>query len=250
MAGKPGFEIYGPWDDQGAVREAVETVGAKHGLRKAGSVTYGTAAQESGWMPRPLPAIYHGDEMRSFREWIPARSFEAAGSLGGSFVSNDITDYYVDPVEVGYGHLIHYEHDFIGREALRKRHDNQRRTKVTLVWNNDDVFNTIRESLIPSAARPKFIALPVPMYASFPADSVMMNGKQIGISQWMSFSSNAGSVLSQALVDVDHAEPGTEATLVWGEQNSRRQTVEQHELSDIRVTLAPVPYYEKSIKKS
>ena len=248
MAGKPGFELYGDWEDQFAVREAVERTGEKYDLRKAGSVAFGTVSQESGWMPRPLPAIYDNPDMKGFREWLPANSFEATGSLGGSFVSSDISDYYFDPVEVGYGNLIHYEHEFIGRDALRERHDNQRRTKVTLVWNNDDVFAAIRDALVPEGPRAKYIALPIPVYASFPIDSVEMNGKNIGISFRMSFSSNAGAILSQALVEMEHAEPGTEAVLLWGEPNSRRRTVEKHDVREIRVTVAPVPYYEKSIQ--
>ncbi len=248
MAGKPGFEIFGDWDDQSSVREAIETTGEKFGLRKAGSITFGTVSQESGWMPRPLPAIYDGPEMKAFREWIPTDSFEATGSLGGSFVSDEISDYYVDPVELGYGSLIHYEHEFIGRDALRERHNNQKRTKVTLVWNNDDVFATMRNALIPQGPRAKYISLPIPVYASFPVDSVEKNGCHIGISQRMSFSSNAGAILSTALVETEFSEPGTEAVLLWGEPDSRRQTAEQHEVREIRVRVASVPYFSKSIK--
>ena len=249
MAGKPGFEIHGDWEDQFAVREAIKRIGESCNLRKAGSITFGTVSQESGWMPRPLPAIYDHPELKGFREWLPASSFEAAASLGGSFVSERISDYYVDPVELGYGHLIHFEHDFIGRDALKARLADQRRTKVTLVWNNDDVFSAIRESLVPDGPRAKYIDLPVPVYASFPADSVEVDGRHIGVSQRMSFSSNARAVLSQAIVDVERAKPGTEAALLWGEPDSRRRTVESHEVRGMRVVVAPVPYYKKSIKE-
>ncbi len=248
MAGTPGFELYGPWDDQQAVREAVERIGARYDLRKAGSVTYGTAAQESGWMPRPLPAIYEGEAMAGYRAWIPAQSFEAAGSLGGSFVSDRIEDYYVEPYEVGYGNLVSFEHDFIGRAALEAGKKNQKRRKMTLIWNNDDVFRTIRDSLRNDGPRSKFIALPVPMYSSFQADQVLVGGRPAGVSNWMSFSANAGAILSTALMDLEHAEVGKEVTLLWGEPDSRRRTVEAHELTEIRATVAPVPYYDKTIK--
>lgn len=249
MAGQPGFEIYGPWDDQKAVRDIVEAAGKAYGLRKAGSVTYGTAAQESGWMPRPLPAIYEGEAMQAYREWIPARSFEAAGSLGGSFISPDIADYYVDPFEVGYANLVNFDHDFVGREALRARKEAQKRRKVTLVWDNKDVFDILRQSLTIDGPRAKFISLPVPMYSSFQVDAVLLNGKPIGISNWMSYSSNAGAILSTALIDIEHAEPGTKVTLLWGEPDSQRITVEDHVMREITATVAPVPYFDKSIKK-
>ncbi len=248
MAGRPGFEIYGPWDSQFSVRERVEEAGVAFDLRKAGSSTYPTAAQESGWMPRPFPAIFESPEMQAFRQWLPANSFEAMSSLGGSFVSNNISDYLVEPFELGYGRLVHFDHDFIGRDALQARGENQR-TKVTLEWNNDDVFNVMQRSVAVGATRTKFISLPVPMYATFEYDQVLMNDKPIGISQWSSYSSNAGAVLSTALIDNDSVKMGEEVTLMWGEPDSQRRTVESHEVVGIRAKIAPVPYFEKTIKK-
>ncbi|MFV0244415.1 MAG: hypothetical protein ACK5IB_05270 [Qingshengfaniella sp.] len=56
-------------------------------------------------------------------------------------------------------------------------------------------------------------------------------------------------MLSTALIDIADAEIGREVTLVWGEPNSRRRTVEVHEVTEIRATIASVPYYDKTIKK-
>lgn len=248
MAGRPGFEIYGPWDSQQAVRARVEEAGVAFDLRKAGSLTYPTAAQESGWMPRPFPAIFESPEMKGFREWLPAKTFEGISSLGGSFVSDNISDYLVEPFELGYGPLVHFDHDFLGREALEKRKE-KRRTKVTLEWNNDDVFRIMKESVGNQTTRKKFIALPVPMYATFEYDQVLLNDKPIGISQWSAYSSNAGAVLSTALIDNEQVNMGQEVTLIWGEPDSQRRTVESHEVVGIRAKIAPVPYFEKTIKK-
>lgn len=249
MAGQPGFEIYGPWDSRDAVRARVETVGETFGLRKAGAVTYPTAAQESGWMPRPFPAIYRGESMKGFREWLPAASFEGNASLGGSFVSEDASDYLVEPYELGYGRLVHFEHEFVGRDALLERKEGPHRAKVTLEWNNEDVFNVLRRSLGTDRPRTKFIALPVPMYATFEYDAVLVDGRTIGTSQWMSYSSNAGAILSTALLDPAEAQIGREVTLLWGEPGSRRANVEEHEVVGIRAKIAPVPYFEKAIKR-
>jgi len=232
------------------VRERVEQAGEAFDLRKAGSATYPTAAQESGWMPRPFPSIYHGEHMQGFRQWLPARSFEGVSSLGGSFVSQDVSDYYVEPHELGYGRMIHYDHDFVGREALIEKRHAQHRTKVTLEWNNEDVFDVMRRSVGAEHPRTKFISLPVPMYATFEYDDVQLDGTSIGISQWSSYSSNAGAVLSTALIDAESAEMGREVTLLWGEPNSKRRTVENHQVVGIRAKIAPVPYFEKTIKKA
>lgn len=248
MAGRPGFEIYGPWDCQRAVRERVEQAGVAFDLRKAGSLTYPTAAQESGWMPRPFPSIFGGEHNKGFREWLPAKSFEGMSSLGGSFKSNTISDYFVEPHELGYGPMVHFDHEFVGHNALLKS-SGQKRTKVTLEWNNEDVFNVMRRSVGNDQPRSKFIALPVPMYATFENDQVMLDGEMIGLSQWSSYSSNAGAVLSTALIDNDKVEMGREVKLIWGEPDSQRRTVEKHELAEIRAKIAPVPYFEKTIKR-
>jgi glycine cleavage system aminomethyltransferase T len=149
---------------------------------------------------------------------------------------------------VGYGRLIDWNHDFLGRGALRELAVNQRRTKVTLVWNDDDIAATVRSSLFDSGHPGRYLALPTPMYATFESDAVLRAGEPAGVSQWSSYSANAGHVISLALVGAEHAEPGTELTLLWGEPDTRRPAVDRHELRDIRVTVAPVPYFEKVIK--
>ena len=99
-------------------------------------------------MPMPLPAIYADPALLPYREWLNNYFLETIGSLGGSLLSDRIEDYYVDPIEVGYGGLVDWNRDFLGRDALRERADNQRRTKVTLEWNDDDVADIIKDSLV------------------------------------------------------------------------------------------------------
>jgi vanillate/3-O-methylgallate O-demethylase len=248
MAGTPGFEIYGAWDDQQAVRDALTSAGEKYGLRKVGALAYSTTAQESGWMPMPLPAIYSGDAMKPYREWLNGYYLETIGSLGGSLVSDRIEDYYVDPIEVGYGGLVDWDRDFVGRDALKEKADNQRRTKVTLEWNDDDVADAIKSSLTDGPAGARFIALPTPMYATFESDAVLKEGKPVGVSQWSAYTANGGHVISHALIDLAHATPGTEVTLLWGEPDSKRSTVDPHTVREIRATVTPAPYFEKVIK--
>src|SRR5699024_11712508 len=68
-----------------------------------------------------LPAIYTGEEERGFREWLGADSYEATGTLAGSFVSQNIEDYYLTPWELGYGSFVKFDHDFIGRRSEERR---------------------------------------------------------------------------------------------------------------------------------
>jgi glycine cleavage system aminomethyltransferase T len=186
--------------------------------------------------------------LRPYREWTSAFSLESLGSLGGSLVSDRIEDYYVDPIEAGYKGLIDWDREFLGRDALAERAANQRRQKVTLVWNDDDVAAATYSALFDAEHAAQFVALPSPMYATWAADAVQSAGETVGFSQYMSYSANAGHILSHGIIATELAEAGAELTLLWGEPGSRRDNVGRNELREIRVTVAPTPYFAKVIK--
>src|SRR5882724_12654685 len=248
MAGVPGFELFGPWKDAPIIREALEATGEKYKLSKIGARAFPTTTLESGWMPLPCPAIYHSEEMKPYREWMTPMHLEVMGSLGGSLVSDSIVDYYMDPVEVGYGPLVDFNRDFIGRDALAEKIKNPKRKKVTLVWNESDVMDVIRSSLFAGHSKSKYINMPLGGYSTFQCDEVIKNGQRAGMSQCVGFSANAKAMLSLSLVNVEYGEPGTEVTVRWGEPNSRRPTVKKNDVHEIRAKVAPAPFYQKTIK--
>ena len=245
MVGQPGFELFGPWDDGEAVKAAIVEAGQEFGLRLSGSRTYSSNTLESGWIPSPLPAIYTGEQMKAYRQWLPGNGYEAMASLGGSFSSDDIRDYYLTPWDLGYGSVVKFDHDFIGREALEKIAANPRRKKVTLELNSEDVLGGI-STMFQKGSRTKYFDFPSSVYSTLPYDKVVRDGKVVGVSTWCGYSSNEGKMLTLAIVNVEDAEPGTPVTFVWGEEGggSSKPTVERHQQLEIRATVAPVPYSE------
>ena len=244
MSGVAGLELFGPWDDGEDVRAALVEAGKDHGLAQVGSRVYATNTLESGWIPCPLPAIFTGEAMRDYREWLPAQGYEGTGSLGGSYYSDDISDYYLTPHELGYGGFVKFDHDFTGREALEQM-DEPRRKKVTLAWHGDDVTRAMGTMFQPEG-RAKYIDLPLSNYSTWPNDKILKDDELVGVSTFSGYSSNESSMLSLAIVDVEHSEPGTEVTLVWGEEGggSAKPVVERHVQTEIRATVSPVPYAE------
>jgi syringate O-demethylase len=77
-------------------------------------------------------------------------------------------------------------------------------------------------------------------------DRVNVSDETVGVSTWIGYSSNEGKMLTLAVLDSKHAEPGTEVTLVWGEENggTSKPTVEPHVQTEIRAVVSPVPYVE------
>jgi glycine cleavage system aminomethyltransferase T len=245
MVGQPGFELFGPWDEGEAVKDAIVRAGEEFGLRLVGARAYSSNTLESGWIPSPLPAIYTSPKLKAFREWLSADSYEARGSLGGSFYSENIEDYYLTPYDLGYGPSVKFDHDFAGRDALEKISQNPKRTKVTLALNSADVLKAMG-TMFDKENRAKFFEFPSAVYATWPYDKVTKNGKTIGISTWAGYSSNEGRMLTLAILDNEHAQMGGEVTFVWGEQpgTGSKPTVESHVPVEIRATVSPVPYAE------
>ncbi|MBO9668977.1 MAG: aminomethyltransferase family protein [Sphingobium sp.] len=245
MAGAPGLEIWGPYETQEKVRNAILEAGAEFGLIPVGSRAYPSNTLESGWIPSPLPAIYTGEKLKAYREWLPANSYESAGAIGGSFVSSNIEDYYVNPYEIGYGPFVKFDHDFHGADALKALDLSTQRKKVTLAWNGDDMSKIYSSLFDPAAdAHYKFFDLPLANYASTNADAVLdAAGNNVGMSMFTGYSYNEKRALS--LATIDHEIPvGTELTVLWGEPNggSRKTTVEPHKQLAVRAVVSPVPY--------
>jgi syringate O-demethylase len=245
MAGQPGWELFGPWEDEAPVREAIVEAGQEFGLRQVGGRAYSSNTLESGWIPSPLPAVYTGEAMKAYREWLPAAGYEGNASIGGSFVGSSIEDYYFTPWDLGYASYVKFDHDFIGREALEGMVDDDHRHKVTLAVDDEDVTR-VMGTMLQKTDRAKYIDMPSSVYAMHPYDRVTVGGETVGVSTWVGYSANEGKMLTLAVLDSEHAEPGTEVTLVWGEEGggTAKLTVEPHVQTEMRAVVCPVPYVE------
>lgn len=243
FAGAPGLEFWGPWELRDEVLAAIVDAGAEFGLRLVGGRAYGICAVEAGWIPSPLQAIYTGEGMQAYREWLPGNTFEANASIGGSFVSDNIEDYYLSPWDLDYGRLINFEHDFIGRDALAAMKDQPHRRKVTLAWNSDDVL-AVDASILSGKNNGKFMEQPNAHYAAHPYDMVMLGDRMVGFSTYPCYIAPDHRWISLATIDEADAELGKEVTVIWGEPDggSKKPGVEPHVQKEIRATIMGWPY--------
>lgn len=244
MAGAPGLEIWGPYGSYDKVRETILEAGQEFGIEAAGCRAYSCNTLESGWIPSPLPAIYSGEELRPFREWLGANSYEAVNALAGSFVSENIEDYYLNPWELGYGSFVKFDHDFIGRSALEAIEPERQRRKVTLAWNAEDVAKLLASPVDPEGPGYQFFDLPNANYGSSNFDEILdADGNNIGLSLFTGYSANERKALSLATVNPD-VPLGAEVKVVWGEPNggTMKATVQPHEQLAVRAIVSPAPY--------
>jgi len=244
MAGAPGLELWGPYESYEKVRNAILEAGAEFGLLPVGSRAYSSNTLESGWIPSPLPAIYSSEAERGYREWLPANSYEATQALSGSFVSDNIEDYYTNPWDLGYGPFVKFDHDFIGREALEGLDPEAQRRKVTLAWDAEDLSDIFASLVDVDSDGYQVFDLPNANYGSSNFDSVTdADGNVVGVSMFTGYSANERRGLSLATINPD-IPVGTELHVVWGEPNggTKKSNVQPHKQKTVRVVVSPVPY--------
>ncbi|WP_183500491.1 aminomethyl transferase family protein [Microbacterium invictum] len=240
MAGQPGFEFYGPWEDNEIVLDALMAAGAEFGIRRVGAKAYSSSPLESGWVPTPFPAIFD-DDFAEYRQWLPAAR---AGSIGGSLASPDIHDYYMTPYDLGLGRSVRFDHDFHGRAALERHAENQRRRKVTLIWHADDVAAVVRSQIEPGIPA-KYLDFPKARYGLYQMDEIRKGDELVGISTDAGYVAFDQLYMSLATLDVGIAD-GEQVEVVWGEDPiSRKGSVDAaHRQVRIRATVAPAPYHD------
>ncbi len=239
-----GLEFWGPMEESEAVIDIIMEVGEKHGLKRAGSRTYSTVAIESGWIPSITPAIYTGEMMRAYREYLPANGFEGNASIGGSFVSHNIEDYYQTPWDLGLGLVVKFDHDFLGRAALEHKAKEKHRKKVWLYWNKEDMLRVISSMWNEGDTRFKHMEMPAAHYATLPFDAVLKGGALVGLSTYPVYTSNVRGWFSLAMLEEDRAIDGDEVTLIWGEPDggSAKPGVERHIQTEVKAIIGGKPF--------
>lgn len=240
MAGQPGFEFYGAWEDSEVVLEAIMAAGAAHGIRRVGAKAYSSTPLESGWVPTPFPAIFDADA-DAYRAWLPAAR---AGSLAGSYAPADIHAYYMTPFDIGLGRSVRFDHDFHGRAALERHAAAPRRRKATLLWHADDVAAVVRSQVEPGTPA-KYLDFPKARYGLYQMDEVRLGDRLVGISTDAGYVAFDQLYMSLATIDVDVPD-GTEVEIVWGEDPvTRKASVDAvHRQVPIRATVAPAPFHD------
>ncbi|MFE7835088.1 aminomethyl transferase family protein [Streptomyces sp. NPDC057474] len=244
MGGVPGddatgLELFGPAAEGPEFLAAILEAGEEFGLVRGGAVAYLSTTIESGWTPLPIPAIY-SDSMKPYRQWLSAFTTENWTPITGSFRSENIEDYYATPWDIGYGHMVKFDHDFIGREALEEAAKSPKRRKVWLNWDRDDAARVIGSSFVDGGNRAKTLDIPTTMVTY---DQVLAGERLVGLATMHGYTVNVGGWASIARVDVEDAVDGAEVEIVWGDPDGgiSNPFVATHQQTRIRATISTKP---------
>lgn len=242
MAGTLAYEIHGPVEVAQEVYQAIFDAGQPHGIRKLGVNAYMSNHTESGFGQ----GFYHfpypwGDEDPALKQFLQMIGFDATTAVRyvGS-AGQELRRRYRTPFDLGWGHMVKFNHDFPGRAALEKVAAEDKNRCVTLVWNADDVAEIVTSEI---HGGPNYTPMPWPgdhMYAAgdtgqvLRADKVLVDGEDVGTSSGRCFSVWSHEVLSLATIPAEHAIEGKEVTVLWGDEGTPQK--------EIRATVARFPY--------
>jgi glycine cleavage system aminomethyltransferase T len=244
MSATLAYEIHGDLPAAQKVYQAIYDIGAPIGIRKLGARTYMCNHTEGGfpqaYFHMPLP----WGEDPDLRRFLLGIGFDAAASViyTGS-AGQDLSRRYRSPYDLGWGHLVKFNHDFPGRAALEQEAAAQRTTMVTLVWNAEDVASLIAasyfgrgEPVTPMPFPHDFNYLPGhPNKAQvLRADKVLVDGLDVGTSSGRTYTEWSHEVLSLATIATEYSAVGTDVVVLWGDEGTRQV--------EIRAKVARFPY--------
>lgn len=137
------------------------------------------------------------------------------GTLG-----DNLADYYRNPIELGWGHSIHWNHEFVGKEALQKIAANDPRHAVTLEWDMDDILDVMASYMRPGTPY---------MFIDWPRDPNQFanqqfrvedaDGNVIGVTSLRTYTLYQRKHISLCCIDSAFSEPGNEVYIIWGDRD-------------------------------
>lgn len=242
MAGEIGYELHGKWEDGSAVYSRIWELGQKYGIRRLGGRTKMVNHIEACF---PTPTVdfvpaWFDDGLDDYRQWVQDRSYRPIDFFkrhSGSVETDDAaSQLFRNPVELGWGKSVKFDHRFIGDEALKPIVENPTRVIRTLVWDPEDAID-ILASLFSKDEEPyKPFEFPRGYLGDVVADRVLVNGDDIGQSTSRCYSYFFREMISLAVLDIEHAEIGNQVTVLWGDTAGRQKAV--------KARIAPAPYKE------
>ena len=241
MSGALAYEIHGNMDEVEEVYEVLRNLVFRYDGRLQGFRNYCTVNHTPAGYPNQnihfiYPYYTSGEGLAKFAEMVHPNE-----SVIGS-ASDDKENAYSTPYDVGWGYLVNYDHDFIGKEALKKIKENPPYKLVTLEWNADDVADVFKS---------QFTGTDTPMYEpieyfsgfddmsqlfAIHADYVLDGEKKIGVATGKTYAYYEHRMISLAKIDPAYAAEGTAVTVLWGTPGYPQKK--------IRAVVARTPYYQ------
>jgi glycine cleavage system aminomethyltransferase T len=213
MAGVLGYEVHGKTEDALVVYNALLEAGRPYGITEIGRHAYRNAHTEGSI---PQGAIHYAFVIRD-RPLV-------TGSLDPN---SELV--YRSPIEVGWEKMINFNHDFVGKAALKAELEGHHNTMAHLVWDPDDVLKVIRTAFEKGNSCDTMDMVEDFDYVrggrSIRMDEVYDGGKMIGVASGRMLSSRTREMISLCTIDQDYAVEGEIVEVLWGNRGTRQMRI-------------------------
>lgn len=222
------YEVHGRFEDAQTVYAAIMAAGEAFGIERLGMQAYGMNHTEGGFAQSFIHFLHAWNEDEAFMGFLGDQYAEIMSVLPGS-AGKDVTKRFANPFELGWGHMIKFEHDFLGRAALERYAAAPKRKIVTLEWNEDDVLD-VYASQFRANADHQFMDFPAdPVWQGYLSrtfcDDVLVGDAVVGMSSGRMFSHYYRKMISLCIVDLDRSAIGTEVEVLWGDPGTRQKRI-------------------------
>ncbi|MDR1183977.1 MAG: hypothetical protein LBK67_04185 [Coriobacteriales bacterium] len=241
MGGTLSYEVHGPLAASHDVYNALFTVGAPYGMKKMGWWSYMCNHTENGFPQIGNHFPYPFVDEPEFLEYVRSNPFAFDPTLLpplGS-LSDDINDYFRNPYELGWEHMVDLNHDFHGRDALLEIAKDHR-VMVTLLWNADDILEVERSWYTPGAQPYRKVVRPYDYagngFGNCQEKVLSADGALVGVSMHETYTLYYQQTISLCSIDSEYAGIGTEVFVEWGGRGCP--------VKRIRATVARYPYLD------
>ena len=237
MTGNLAYELRGPAELGAQVYDMIYQVGKPFGMKRLGWRTYCVNHVEGGFPQITVtftvasvidPVFLQNQEMvlRGLPEYT------------GSIDPADVRARLRTPGEVGWMWMARFDHEFLGREAVLAESQSPQRKVVNLRWNVQDILDIVA-SQYQDGEEYRHLEYPcgVEQPAGGHADLVTtLDGKPIGVSSGTTYSYYYRDEISQAILDINQTELGSEVLVHWGDFSKR--------IKKVRATVVRYPYID------
>jgi glycine cleavage system aminomethyltransferase T len=247
MSGALAYEVHGEAKDAeiayARIREVLEEFGGKpQGIRNYGTINHTPGGYPNQYQSFVYPYFASDKGLKAFFDKV---NFRIPYYFVGSAADNE-DNYYVTPYDAGWGYLVNFDHDFIGKEALKKIAQNPPRVPVTLEWNTEDVGDVFMSQFRGRDTEP-YDRIDYPNGEISEAgkhrmrvDYVLLEGKKIGVASGRTYAFYERRMISLAFIDKEHNIEGKELIVIWGTLG--------HPQKEIRARVAKFPYYNEEYR--
>lgn len=237
MSGALAYELHGANEDADTVYSAVRGAGREFGLRQLGRLQYCVNHTQAGYANQ---YIHYHFPYHSSGEQIDEMIGDYMNfSMPGSCMGN-MEDYYVTPYDVGWGNLVNFNHEFVGKAALQEIAGIQPNRCVTLVWNAQDVGEVYASRFSGTDVEPfedisGDLDWRTEENIGMRMDQVLIGDRKVGRTSGRINDYYHRRVISLAFIETAYSQDGTEVEILWGTPGKPQKR--------IRAIVAECPYY-------